>query len=76
MYELIDSIKDAIIAFSVGMCGKNIYRRIKKWYYNEKDIKIDDINIEFIPQRTDEETILVNEKNRKPKVFKFYSNVE
>jgi len=39
-------------------------------------VRIDDINIEFIPQTTEEETILVNEKNHKPKVFKFYSHVE
>ena len=76
MYDFSESIKDAIVALAVGICGKSVYRRGKRWYYNEKALRIDDINIEFVPQTTEEETIIVNEKNKNPRMFKFYSNVE
>ena len=76
MMHYIEIVTKTLVATLVGICGKRIYHKITKWYYNEKTVKIDDVNIEFIPQTTEEETIIVNEKNKNPKVFKFYSSVE
>ena len=68
----VEVVKDALVATLVAICGKQVYHKFKRWYYNTKCVEINDVHIEFIPQTTEEETILLTEKNHKPKVFKFF----
>lgn len=71
----VEVIKDALVATLVAICGKQIYHKLKKYYYHRNDIDINDIHIAFIPQTTEDETILLTEKHHKPKVFKYFSDV-
>ena len=51
--------RDALVATSVGICGKKLYHKVKNWYYHKEDIDINDVHIEFIPQTTEDEMIIL-----------------
>ena len=76
MYDFTESIKDAIVALAVGICGKKLYRSMKKWWYSDEDIDINDFHIEFVPQITEEEKIIVTRKGKNPEIFKYFSDVK
>lgn len=72
----VEIIKDAMVATLVGFCGKKVYHKIQNWYYSKDDINIDDVKIQFIPQTSEEEMIIITHKNEKPELFKYYKTVE
>jgi predicted flavoprotein YhiN len=51
--------RDALVATSVGICGEKIYQKVKNWYYHKEDIDIKDIHIEFTPQTTEDEIVII-----------------
>ena len=68
----VEIVKDAMVATLVGICGKKVYHKLNSWYYSKEHIKINDINIPFVPQITEDETIIITRKNDKPELFKFF----
>ena len=76
MIHYIEIVRDALVATSVGICGEKIYRKVKNWYDHKEDIKINDIHIDFIPQTTEDEQMIITRKGKNPEVFKYFSDVE
>jgi len=76
MIHYIEIVRDALVATSVGICGENIYRKVKNWYYHKEDININNIHIDFIPQTTEDEQMIITRKGKNPEVFKYFSDVE
>ena len=76
MFDWPNLIRDSLITSVLAICAERIVNKIKNWYYSERDIKINDVHIDFIPQTTEEETMIITERNHNPKIFKFYSNVK
>jgi hypothetical protein len=76
-----NGITDAVI----GICIENIYKKIKSLFKSNKnenennimeDNIIKNINIDFIPQKTEDEIILLTQKNKNPKIFKKNKSVQ
>jgi H2-forming N5,N10-methylenetetrahydromethanopterin dehydrogenase-like enzyme len=68
--------RDALVATSVGICGKKLYHKVKNWYYHKEDIEIKDIHIEFIPQTTEDEMVIITRKGKEPELFKYFSQIK
>ena len=68
--------RDALVATSVGICGKKIYQKVKNWYYHKEDIEIKDVHIEFIPQTTEDEMVIITRKGKEPELFKYFSQIK
>ena len=69
-------IRDAILTSVLAVCAERIINKFKKWRYSEEDIDINDYHINFIPERTEDETILITQTGHHPKVFIYFSDVE
>ena len=67
--------RDALVATSVGICGKKIYQKVKNLYYHKEDIDINDVHIEFIPQATGDEMIIITRKCKEPELCKYFSTI-
>ena len=76
MIHFIEIIKDTLVATLVGFCGKKVYHKVQNWYYNKKDLDINDIHIDFIPQATEDEMVIITRKGNQPEVFKYFSNIK
>ena len=69
-------IRDAILTSVLAVCAERVINNFEKWCYSEEDIDINDYHINFIPERTEDETILITQTGHHPKVFKYFSDVE
>ena len=69
-------MRDAILTTILAICAERVVNKLKKWWYKEEDINIKDIHIDFIPERTEDERILITQAGHNPKVFKYFSDVE
>ena len=69
-------VRDAILTSVLAVCAERVINKCKKWWYREEDIDINNIHIDFIPERTEDETILITQTGHHPKVFKYFSDVE
>lgn len=76
MIHYIEIIKDTLVATLVGICGKRVYYKVKNWYYHKEDININDVHIEFIPQTTEDEMVIITRKGKEPELFKYFSTVK
>ncbi len=56
---IFEIVRDSLIATLVGFCGQKVYVKVKHWYYGDKDIDINNIHIDFIPQTTNNEVIII-----------------
>ena len=74
--DVVNLIRDLIITTVLAVCAERIINRIKKWWYSEEDIAINDLHIDFIPEKTEDETILITQVGHNPKVFEYFSDVE
>ena len=68
-------IRDALLTTVLAICAERVVNKIKKCWYREVDVDINDIKINFIPETTDEEKILIIRKGHKPEIFKYFSDV-
>ena len=68
--------RDALVATSVGICGKKLYHKVKNWYYHKEDIEINDVHIELIPQTTEDEMVIITRKGKEPELFKYFSQIK
>ncbi len=69
-------VRDSLIASIVGFCGQKIYMKVKNWYYGDNDININDVIINFQPQTTEDEVVIITRKNEQPELFKYFSQVK
>ena len=76
MIHYFEIVRDGVVATIVGMCNKKIYCKVKNWYYKKEEININDIKLEFIPQTTEDEMIIITRKGKDPELFKFFSKVK
>ena len=76
MIHYLEIIKDAIVATLVDICGKKVHQKVNNLYYNKQDIDINNIHIEFTPQTTEDEIIIITHKGEHPELFKFLSKVK
>ena len=72
---IIQIVRDSLIASILGFCGQKVYIKFKNWYYSEKDIDINDIHLDFIPQTTMDEVVIITRKGEDPELFKYFSKV-
>ncbi len=68
-------VRDSILTTILALCAERVITRIKKWWYSEEDIDINNIHIDFIPQTTDDEQVIVTRKGKNPEIFKYFSDV-
>ena len=68
-------VRDAILTSVLALCAERVVIRIKKWWYSEEDITIDNIHIDFIPQTTEDEKMIITRKGKSPEIFKYFSDV-
>ena len=69
-------IRDAILTTVLAVCAERFVNKFKKWWYSEEDITINDLHIDFIPEKIEDETMLITQAGHNPKVFKYFSDVE
>lgn len=74
--EISNLIRDSIITTILALCAERVVNRIKKWWYKEEDIDINNVHIDFIPQSTNDEKIIVTRKGKNPEIFKYFSDVK
>ena len=74
--DVINLIRDSVITVVLALCAERVVNKIKNWWYKEEDIDINDVHINFIPQTTHDETIIVTRKGKNPEVFKYFSDVK
>ena len=68
-------IRDSILTTVLALCAERVVSRIKKWWYREEDIDINNVHIDFIPQTTEDEALIITRKGKTPEIFKFFSDV-
>lgn len=73
---LIIGICGTVVLLIIGICAKSVYCNFYRWYHKEEDININDLHIDFVPETTDEEKIIVTRKGKNPEVFKYFSDVK
>ncbi len=74
--DVVNLIRDSIITVVLALCAERVVNKFKNWWYKEEDIDINDVHIDFIPQTTNDETIIVTRKGKNPEVFKYFSDVK
>lgn len=73
--EFSNILRDVFIATVLAVFAERVVNRVKKWWYIEEDVNINDLHFEFIPE-IEEGTGLIKQTRRNPKVFKYFSDVE
>ena len=68
-------VRDSILTTVLALCAERVITRIKKWWYREEDIDINNIHIDFIPQTENDEHVIVTRKGKHPEIFKYFSDV-
>lgn len=76
MMDISNLIRDSVITAVLAICAERVINRVKKWWYKKEDIDINDVHIDFVPQITEEEKIIVTRKGKNPEVFKYFSDVK
>jgi len=69
-------MRDAALTTVLAICAERFVNKLKKWRCSEEDITINDLHMDFIPEETEDETILITQAGHNPKVFKYFSDVE
>ena len=81
-----DILKDAVVTTMVGICGKVVYNNVRSYYNKhllqidekvyekQKEIDINNIHIEFVPQITNDEMVIITRKHKSPELFKYFSD--
>jgi len=73
--DIPSSVRDSILTTVLALCAERVITRTKKWWYSKEDINIDSIHIDFIPQTTNDEQVIVTRKGKNPEIFKYFSDV-
>lgn len=73
--DITNLIRDSVITVVLGLCAERIINKFKNWWYSEEDININNLHIDFIPQTTEEERMIITRKGKNPEIFKYLSNV-
>jgi len=68
-------VRDSILTTILAICAERIVNKIKRWWYREEDIDINNIHIDFIPQTENDEHVIVTRKGKHPEIFKYFSDV-
>ena len=68
-------VRDSILTIILALRAERVITRIKKWWYREEDIDINNIHIDFIPQTKNDEHVIVTRKGKHPEIFKYFSDV-
>ena len=68
-------VRDSVLTTILAICAERVVNKIKRWWYREEDIDINNIHIDFIPQTENDEHVIVTRKGKHPEIFKYFSDV-
>ena len=68
-------IRDTVLTTILAICAERVINKFKKWWYSSEDIDVNNIHIDIIPERVEDETVLITQVAHHPKVYKYFSDV-
>ena len=69
-------LRDVVLTTVLTICVERVFTKFKHWWYHKQNVDIDHVHIDFVPERTEDETVIITTKNHNPKLFKYLTVVK